>query len=191
MLSGGGPRQGHHFNALLPSHVALASHTSEHTILNNACNSNVRCICKSSLLESISLAIPVKLPRSRLMPYDPICDKSTLNLNQLGPVLVFNKASYRKISWSFEAMILVVRITPSPWNLTGSSAAPRQQCCRGGCQFQSDRTNLNTNPAASRLHEILWYLIGYWNGVLASYGTSRSQRPTTKTELKRYWAPIH
>ena len=33
---GGGPRQDHHFNALLPSHVALARHTSE-MILNIVC----------------------------------------------------------------------------------------------------------------------------------------------------------
>ena len=31
---GGGPRQVHHFNVLLPSHVALARHTSEEIILN-------------------------------------------------------------------------------------------------------------------------------------------------------------
>ena len=35
---GGGPRQGHHFNALLPSHVALASHTLEQMILNIVCH---------------------------------------------------------------------------------------------------------------------------------------------------------
>ena len=33
--------------------------------------------------------------------------------------------------------------------------AHRQQCCRSACQTQGDRTILNTNLAASRLHGIL------------------------------------
>ena len=34
--------------------------------------------------------------------------------------------------------------------------APRQCCCRDGCQFQSDSIIITSNLVASRLHEILW-----------------------------------
>ena len=62
-----------------------------------------------------------------------------------GPVPISDKMSYRKISWSLEAARLVVQIIASLWNLTGTSTALLP------VKFQSDRTILNTNLAASRL----------------------------------------
>ena len=40
-----------------------------------------------------------------------------------GPVSIFEKTSYRKISWSLEGAWFVFRIVRSLWNLTGTSAA--------------------------------------------------------------------
>ena len=46
----------------------------------------------------------------------------------LGPVSISDKTSYRKISRSLEAARLVVKITASLWNLTGTSAALLPRC---------------------------------------------------------------
>ena len=45
-----------------------------------------------------------------------------------GPVLISEKTSYRRISWSLEATRFVFRIVPSFWNLTGTSAALLPMC---------------------------------------------------------------
>ena len=73
----------------------------------------------------------------------------TLYISIQRPILIFHNTSYRKVSCNFEAVRLVVLITASLWNLTGSSAA------EVAVKFKSERTILNTNLAASRLHEIL------------------------------------
>ena len=46
----------------------------------------------------------------------------------LGPVSIFEKTSFRKISWSLEAARFVFRIVRSLWNLTGTSAAVLPMC---------------------------------------------------------------
>ena len=65
-----------------------------------------------------------------------------------GPVSIYEKTSFRNISWKLEATRLVLSIVVSLWNLTGTAAEVP-------VKFQSDRTILNTNLAASRLYEIL------------------------------------
>ena len=67
---------------------------------------------------------------------------------QLGPVSISEKTSFRKISWSIEATRLVLWIVVSLWNLPGTSAGMQP------VEFQNDQTMLNTNLAASRLYEI-------------------------------------
>ena len=59
------------------------------------------------------------------------------------------KTSYRQISWRLEATRLDVIMITSLWNLTGISAAEVP------IKLQSDWKGLNSNLAASRLHEIL------------------------------------
>ena len=61
----------------------------------------------------------------------------------LGPVSISDKTSYRKTSLSLEAARFILRTVRSLWHLTG--------------KFQNDATILTTNPAASRLHQILRY----------------------------------
>ena len=69
-----------------------------------------------------------------------------------GPVLISDKASYRKISWILEAARLAIEIIVSLWfdRHFGSIASEVP------VKFQSDRTILNTNVAAAfRLCEVL------------------------------------
>ena len=66
-----------------------------------------------------------------------------------GPVSIYDKTSYRKISWSLEAVRFVFKIVWSLWNLTGTSAALLP------VKFQSDVIFLTATLMASRLHEIL------------------------------------
>ena len=69
--------------------------------------------------------------------------------NNQGLVSISDRTSYRKISWSREIGSLNYRIAVKFDRHIGSSAAEEL------VKFQSDHTILNTNFAASRLHEIL------------------------------------
>ena len=51
-----------------------------------------------------------------------------MTMQVLGPVLIPDKMSYSKISWSIEAARLVVWIIASLWNLTGTSVALLPRC---------------------------------------------------------------
>ena len=62
------------------------------------------------------------------------------------------RTSHRNISRSLEAVRLDVTTIVSFWNLTGISAALLPKV---PVKLESDWINLNTNLAASRLHEIL------------------------------------
>ena len=74
----------------------------------------------------------------------------TLLQEFLGLYSLSGKTSYRQISWSLEAARLDVSMVVSLWNLTGNSTAAEVPA-----NFQSDWKSLNSNLAASRLHEIL------------------------------------
>ena len=63
----------------------------------------------------------------------------------LGPVSISEKTSFRKISYSLEATRVALKFDRH----IGSTAVEVP------VKFQSDRTILNTNLAASRLYEIL------------------------------------
>ena len=56
------------------------------------------------------------------------CIRHILASYCLGLVSIYDKTSYRKISWSLEAARFVFRIVRSLWNLTGNSAALLPKC---------------------------------------------------------------
>ena len=78
-----------------------------------------------------------------------------------GPVSISDKTSYHKISWSLEAAklgSLNYRIALKFDRHVRSTVA------KVPVKFQSDRTILNTNLAASRLWDLtIRRLVGYWN----------------------------
>ena len=80
----------------------------------------------------------------------------------MGPVSICDKLSYHKISWSLEAARLVVWITVSPWNLTGTSAALLPRCLSNFAAIVQFSIQISRLP---RLHDlIIKRLMGYWNG---------------------------
>ena len=67
-----------------------------------------------------------------------------------GLSLLSGRASYRKISWSLEAVRFGFKLFQSLWNWTGTSAAILLRCLSNFRTFHSI-----CNLAASRLHEIV------------------------------------
>ena len=76
-----------------------------------------------------------------------ICNTACLYWKDaLGPVSMFDRTSYCKISQSLEASRFVFRIVRSLWNLTAADVP---------VTFQRDAIIQTTNLAAPRIHEIL------------------------------------
>ena len=87
----------------------------------------------------------------------------TCIFTQLGPVSMFDKTSYCKISHNLEALRLVISIIQSLWNLTGI-------CCWCAYQISKRWDSLNHQSRGFETSQFLATrrLILYWNGALTN-----------------------
>ena len=84
-----------------------------------------------------------------------------ISCNIQGPVSIYDKMSYRKISWSLEAARFVFRIVRSLWHLTGTSAALLPRC------LSNFKTMRYFKLSISRLQDFMRSYdktLIYWNG---------------------------
>ena len=87
-----------------------------------------------------------------------------------GPVSIFEKTSYRKISWSLEGAWFVFRIVRSLWNLTGTSAALLPMFLSNFKAIRQFKVQISWLRDFTRSYNktLDLSLFGYWDGAQAA-----------------------
>ena len=115
------------------THWISQNNESEFIVMSNLSNSNwismihIVHILVANLILHLSLGQPCDFHSDNpsLLTLDIFQD--VLQITSC-PVSISDKTSYRKISWTLEALRFVFKIVGSLWNLTDSSAAMLQTC---------------------------------------------------------------
>ena len=94
------------------------------------------------------------------------CGKTTSLIWVQGPVSIYDKTSYREISWILKLQDWYFELSYhyEIWQ------AHQQQCCRGACQIseRSDNSKHKSHSFETSQDVTIKRLIGYWNGDLVS-----------------------
>ena len=89
------------------------------------------------------------------------CHSIESHSKDLGPVSIFDKTSYCKITQSLEAVRLVFRIIRSLWNLTGASAAVLPRCLSNFKAIRSLRLPISQFRDFTRSYEFSRYILSW------------------------------
>ena len=110
----------------------------------------------------------------RSLYWDGTLDTFLFWPQKAGPVSIFDRTSYRKISWSLAAARFVFWIVPSFWNLTDTSAAfNRISCIRSMC-WAMLKTYIKMSFSANKcIYELIYRIFdinfNIWYKSLNSY----------------------